>query len=251
MNIARWCSKNRTQIATTLSICFELAALYFTGKGVLQAKLAVDKLKEETPEPEPKAVIKTVAPFMLPAAVLTAGSITCKVLAEVWGVKKQAALAGAYAITTAALDQWKSETVKAVPEKFNDIKEAVAAKQTEESEKKVVEEVKKNPIPTVLSDGRIRTKESWHGHVFYITREEAYRIQNYWNAIINGGGRVSFNDILRDFSGEEDDAGDREGFDDTCASEPGQYIDISMCDSEIVDGVPTMIMRFRNEPIQF
>lgn len=246
----RWCSAHKTQIATGISIVSELAALYFTGKGVLQAKLAVDKLKEENPEPEPKTVAKTVVPFLLPAAVLTAGSITCKVLAEVWGVKKQVALAGAYAVTTAALDQWKEETAKVIPEKINDIRDAVATK-TEEKAPEVVEQVQKSPIPTVLSDGRIRTKETWHGHVFYITPVEASKIANYWNAIINGGSRVTFNDILRDLSGEEDDGGNGEGWDDTCSREPGQYIDISMCDSEIVDGVPTMLMRFRNEPIKF
>lgn len=194
------------------------------------------KLLEEAKEEKlskPKTVLK-VAPAYARTAGVAAGTVLCVLGANVLNKRKQASMAGAYALLSQSYSSYRGK----VREKIGD-----------EEEKKIHEEVKEEMKVTNKGESLIHVRDVYNDRCFDISRADFNDVKYCINRIYVSNGYASLNDLYKLLGLADTDVGDKYGWSEDDWSFTNEYfIDMYLADGEPDNGVPTQDICFSFGP---
>lgn len=196
--IKEFCVKNAPTILTGISIAELLAASYFWVKNTPKAQEKLKKAEEEKGEKLTKVeTVKTAAPAYIPAATMTAMTITTLLLANRIGAKQLAAAIAAYQLSEEAREEFKDAAFRTVGEKkMEEIDETLATSR-----------MKSVPITEdgIINTGKGKTLyfDAWSGRYFWSDRQFLHEVQNDLNEWRQDSKDVCLNDYYDEIGLEE------------------------------------------------
>lgn len=180
--------KNSPSILTGLACAGVLGTSALAVKATLKASKDLEKLYYQSEEPPTvKDKVKTVWKYYIPPAVCAIGTIGCCIGSNSINRRRNAAIAGAYALTQAAATEF-ADTAK----------EVLDDKTVEEIEEKVAnKKVNRDTDKEVLSTGKGETLflDSYSGRKFRSDLEFIRKVQNDLNAKILKDHYISLNEF--------------------------------------------------------
>lgn len=190
----------------------------------------------------PKEVFKLTWKYYIPVVASTALSVPCIIAGNRISSKRYAALATAYTISEAALQEYQEATREVVGEKkTKQIQETVDAKKLEETYKGG------NQI-ILTGNGESLFFESLSGRYFKSNWNDIAKAANELNATALGdmGGQITLNDWYRRLGLEDTDLGEEIGWD--LNGNPNNLIEIEISSHLTKDNVPCASISYRRRP---
>ena len=205
----------------------------------------IDSQTCEIVKPTKLECVKATWKCYIPAAVTGVASIACLVGASSVNARRNAALAAAYNLSTAALSEYKEKVIETIGEK----------KEKTVRDKVAGEQIKKNPVNNssvfITEKGKTLCLEPISGRYFKSDINEIKKAQNTVNQTIltdpfNSG--ASLNDFYDELGHPHTDMGDTLGWN----VESGLidfYISAQMADEESeYEGTPCIVLDYTNPP---
>lgn len=170
-------------ILTGLSIASSVTAIILSAQATIKAEKVIQEKGLETKTD----IVKNCWKFYIPTAVSTVTSITCAIGSNSVNAKRNAALAGAYALSADALKTYKEKTKELLGEKkASDIRDKIAQSQDFNANEKSV---------IMTGKGDILIKEMSSGQYFRSTMEAVQAAINQANRDLVTDGCVNLNDV--------------------------------------------------------
>lgn len=179
---------NSPTILTGMACAGVVGTAVLAAKASVKADRAIEKL-EYTSETEPtvKDKVKTVWKYYIPAAACGAATIGCCIGSNSINKRRNAAIAGAYAITQAAANEFKDTAAEVLDKKtMEEIEGKVAKKKVDSCEEE-----------DIIHTGKGETLflDSYSGRKFRSDLEYVRKVQNDLNAMILKEHYISLNEF--------------------------------------------------------
>ena len=187
-----------------------------------------------------KDIITKVAPVYIPSAIVGGLSIGCVIGASAINVRRNAALATAYAISESALKTYQEKVIETVGEKKEKaVREAVAQ-----------ETIKKNPIGSkeiiIIGSGEVRCIDAISGRRFMSSVQKIKDVENELNRRIISEMYISLNDLYDELGLSHTPIGDDLGWNIDWLDK--DMIKLATDTTMDEDGVPCLVMDYRITP---
>lgn len=236
-------SKHSPEILTGLGIAGMITTTILAVKATPRALDLIEDKKEElelkpSEKLHPIEVVKASWKCYIPAAITGATSVACLIGANSVNVRRNAALATAYNLSTTALAEYKEKVIETIGEKKE---QAVRDKIAEERIKK--DPVKQSAI-IVSGNGTTRCFDTITKRRFTSDIETIRKVVNDLNEkMINGEDYISLNDFYYELGLDGTSVGDELGWN---ISRGKIEVDFSaQLDS---DGVPCIVIEYLVAP---
>lgn len=240
--------KNAPSILTGMCVGSIGASVFLTAKGTIQATKILEKEQNERDESafenyhveqniDTLDKVKLCWKCYVPAALATGSAIACAIGSNTINVRRNAALASAYALASESLKTYKEQTQKFVGEnKMKAIHEGV-------SHDAVTKNAPDGSSIIVTGKGDLLCFDSWSGQYFYSCVDAINAAVNQANEELLNTGRISYNDYCYYLGIKSSQMGTTVGW----KIENG-LINISF-DSDLSDkNEPILVIRHNNEP---
>ena len=235
---ADWTIKNAPTILTAVGAAGVVLTAVAAGKASIKAKKALEDIPEDA---DIKEKAKVVAPIMAKPFLLGAATIGCIFYANHEHLKREAALAAVYSISSKALDEYEAKVIDTIGENKNKkIKDAIAE-----------DKVSKNPPPDAVvfsnDEGMTVCYDNYTGRYFKADIETIRKVQNDLNDIMIKDGFVALNEYYERLglpgikTGE--DIGWNVNYDD--------LIDFEFSSQLSEQGIPVLVINFRVDPKEY
>lgn len=225
--------QNSTVILTGVGVTGTITVAYLTGKASFQAAEIIRRNEENGPlELKEKAAL--VWPLYIPAAGISAVSITSIIMANRLDSKKAAALAAAYGLSERAFVEYKDKVVERLGEnKELQLREAIAQ-----------DRVNNNPVSQVImtGSGEVLCYDSITGRYFESTIETIKKAMNDINYRIMQHGHESLSAFYDEIGLPATSYSDEVGWNSS------QLLDISFSTTMSSDDRPCIAIDFTVAP---
>ena len=235
---ADWTIKNAPTILTAVGAAGVVLTAVAAGKASIKAKKALEDIPEDA---DIKEKAKVVAPIMAKPFLLGAATIFCIFYADHQHIKREAAVAAAYTLSSKALDEYEAKVIDTIGENKNKkIKDAIAE-----------DKVSKNPPPDTIvfsnDEGMTVCYDNYTGRYFKADIETIRKVQNDLNDIMIKDGFVALNEYYERLglpgikTGE--DIGWNVNYDD--------LIDFEFSSQLSEQSIPVLVINFRVDPKEY
>lgn len=182
---ADWAIKNAPTILIAIGSAGVVLTAVATGKASIKAKKALDEMPEDA---DIKEKAKVVAPIMAKPFLLGAATIFCILYANHQHLKREAAIAAAYTLSSRALEEYEGKVIETLGKaKDKKIRDAIAEDKVNENP----------PTPEFLENDepeKIICYDTWSGRYFRVIPENIDRAVNIVNSVMNSEGFASLNE---------------------------------------------------------
>lgn len=238
--------KNAPSILTGMCVGSIGASVFLTAKGTIQATkiLEEENVKRELQYDgqsfnniDTLDKVKLCWKCYVPAALATGSAIACAIGSNTINVRRNAALASAYALASESLKTYKEQTQKLVGEnKMKAIHEGV-------SHDAITKKAPDGSSVIVTGRGDLLCFDSWSGQYFYSSVDAINAAINQANEELLNTGRISYNDYCYYLGIKSSQMGTTVGW----KIENG-LINVSF-DSDLSEkNEPILVIRHNNEP---
>lgn len=236
--------KHEPEILMAMGISGLIFSTVWAIRATFKASNAIRDYKEskQIDKITPKEAFKLTWKFYWPVAASTALSVPCIIAGNRVSSKRYAALAAAYTISEAALQEYQDTTREIVGEKkARQIQESVDAKKLEETYKGG------NQI-ILTGNGESLFFEPLSGRYFKSNWNDISKAANELNASALGdmAGQITLNDWFRRLGLEDTEMGDEIGWD--LNGNPNNLIDIEISSHITKDNIPCGSISYRKNP---
>lgn len=195
-------TKHSPEILTGIGIAGMITTTVLAVKATPKAlRLLEEKQDNQLEKLTPIDVVKTTWKCYIPAAVTGVASITCLVGASSVSVKRNAALATAYQLSTTALNEYKAKVVETIGEK----------KEQAIREKIDKDHVDNNPVSQntviVTKKGSTLCMDGFSKRYFESDIEDLHKSINRLNAMLVREGEVCLNDLYDELGLDHSEVG--------------------------------------------
>lgn len=189
----------------------------------------------------PIEVIKTAWACYIPTVVVAALSATCLIGASSVNLRRNAALATAYALSESAMKEYQEKVLEEVgPKKEEAVRDAVAKKHLEEAEKTHVTSTRE----VILTErGNTLCLDSVSRRFFKSDIEFLRKVENELNRRMRDEMWVSLNDFYREIDLEESAIGDDIGW-----NIDRGYIQLEFSSQLTSEGTPCLVVNYALAP---
>ncbi|MBO7450871.1 MAG: Ig-like domain-containing protein [Clostridiales bacterium] len=232
-----WTIKNAPTILTAVGAAGVVLTAVAAGKASIKAKKVLEEMPEDA---DVKEKAKVVAPIMAKPFLLGLATIGCIFYANHEHLKREAALAAVYSLSSKALEEYEAKVIDTVGETKNKkIKDAIAE-----------DSVAKNPPPQpiiIQSEGtRIPCQDWWTGQWFVSDIETIRTIEDDINDELKADDdfvpiNYYYDRIGMELPGDGENIGWRKDSD----NDERFKFEYS---SVLHDNIPTLVVRFSMEP---
>ena len=233
--------KHSPEILTGIGITGMITTTVLAVRATPKALMLIEerKLDLNTEDLKKTEIIKTTWKCYIPTFVTGTLSIACIVGASSVNLRRNAALAAAYALSDSTLKEYREKVVEHIGEK----------KETEVRDAIAKNRIEKNPVETqqivVTKNGDTLCYEPLSGRYFKSDIEKIKRAVNEINRRMLDDTYVSLNDFYYEIELDETKIGNKLGWRvDTCG-----LIDIRFSSQLTNDGTPCLVMDFIDAPM--
>ena len=238
--VFNWTAKNAPTILTAVGVAGVVVTAVETGKATIKAKKVLDEMPEDA---DIKEKAKVVAPIMAKPFLAGAATVFCILASDRIHVKRNAAIAACYTLSSKALDEYEEKVVETIGEgKNKKIKDAIAE-----------DSVAKNPPSQTIiiqSEGtRIPCQDWWTGQWFTSDIETIRSIEDDINDELQSSDdfvpiNYYYDRIGMELPGDGENIGWRKDSDD---NERFKF----EFDHVLHDNIPTLVVRYNLEPRKY
>lgn len=238
-------ARHEPEILMGMGISGLIFSTVWAVRATFKASKAIKEYKEskQIEKITPKEAFKLTWRYYWPVAASTALSVPCIIVGNRVSNKRYAALATAYTISEAALQEYQDTTREIVGEKkAKQIQESIDAKQIEKTYKGT------NQI-ILTGNGESLFFEPLSGRYFKSNWNEISKAANELNAdaLTNMSGQITLNEWFTRLGLEDTEIGDRMGWE--LNSDPHNLIDIEISSHVTKDDIPCGSISYRNQPV--
>lgn len=238
-NLAKTVQHRSPVILTGLAIGGLVSTVFLTAKATPKAKDILDRVqKQEGRRPKNLQAIKLVWVCYIPPAVVGSLTIACIITAQSINTRRQSALAGAFAITENAFQEYRDHVVESFGK----------AKDRKIRDELVQKQVSENPPSSelvVIGSGNVLCLDTYTGRYFESTMEKIRSSQNDFNQdLLQGEMYLSVNEFYQYLGLPPTVVGEQVGF------SPENLLDIDFSTAMTDDGRPCLAISFRALPRQ-
>lgn len=238
-------SKHEPEILMSMGIGGMIFSLAWGIKASFKAARAIDKYKETYGKDKliAKETIKLTWKLYLPTVLSVAASIPCVIMSNKVSNKRYAAIATAYTISEAALQEYKDKTKEIIGEK--------KTKQIEESisDDRVTKTYSGGNQVILTGNGDSLFYEPLSGRYFKSNWNDILKAANELNseAITNMSGQTTLNDWFQKIGLETTEIGETLGW--NLMNNSSNLIDISISSHVTKDNVPCGAIYYNRQPV--
>lgn len=255
-NIRRAVSKHSPEILTGIGIAGMVTTAVMAVRATPKALILIEEEKERQNDEllreacengkeecarieklKPLDLIKTTWVCYIPSAVVGGLAIACLIGASSANLRRNAALATAYALSESALKEYQEKVVKTIGEKKEQAVRDEIAK----------EKLQKNPVVNqeviITEKGNTLCFDVISGRYFKSDIEKLRRIENELNRQMRDEMYISLNDFYYEVG-----LGDTKMGDDLGWNINEGYIDLSFSSQLAEDGTPCLVLDYRIAP---
>lgn len=233
--LSKFTIDNSPAILTGAAVAGTVVTTFLVSKATIKATRIYDLESSENPL-EPKEVFYLTWKLYLPAAISTASTIACIILAQRIGMRRTAALAAAYAISEKAWDEYKDKVIEKIGQnKEREIRDEIAQDQ-----------VKSNPVSqmVIIGAGSVLCYESFTGRYFLSDMESLRKAQNDLNFQVQNDYYASLTDFYNLISLPRTDYSDEVGWNSDA------LLELAFSTVLTEDGRPCLSISFKVTPIR-
>ena len=238
-------SKHEPEILMSMGIGGMIFSLAWGIKASFKAARAIDKYKETYGKDKltAKETIKLTWKLYLPTVLSVAASVPCVIMSNKVSNKRHAAIATAYTISEAALQEYKDKTKEIIGEK--------KTKQIEESisDDRVTKTYSGGNQVILTGNGDSLFYEPLSGRYFKSNWNDILKAANELNseAITNMSGQTTLNDWFQKIGLETTEIGETLGW--NLMNNSSNLIDISISSHITKDNVPCGAIYYNRQPV--
>lgn len=238
-------SKHEPEILMSMGIGGMIFSLAWGIKASFKAARAIDKYKETYGKDKltAKETIKLTWKLYLPTVLSVAASVPCVIMSNKVSNKRYAAIATAYTISEAALQEYKDKTKEIIGEK--------KTKQIEESisDDRVTKTYSGGNQVILTGNGDSLFYEPLSGRYFKSNWNDILKAANELNseAITNMSGQTTLNDWFQKIGLETTEIGETLGW--NLMNNSSNLIDISISSHITKDNVPCGAIYYNRQPV--
>lgn len=238
-------SKHEPEILMSMGIGGMIFSLAWGIKASFKAARAIDKYKETYGKDKltAKETIKLTWKLYLPTVLSVAASVPCVIMSNKVSNKRYAAIATAYTISEAALQEYKDKTKEIIGEK--------KTKQIEESisDDRVTKTYSGGNQVILTGNGDSLFYEPLSGRYFKSNWNDILKAANELNseAITNMSGQTTLNDWFQKIGLETTGIGETLGW--NLMNNSSNLIDISISSHVTKDNVPCGAIYYNRQPV--
>ena len=238
-------SKHEHEILMSMGIGGMIFSLAWGIKASFKAARAIDKYKETYGKDKltAKETIKLTWKLYLPTVLSVAASVPCVIMSNKVSNKRYAAIATAYTISEAALQEYKDKTKEIIGEK--------KTKQIEESisDDRVTKTYSGGNQVILTGNGDSLFYEPLSGRYFKSNWNDILKAANELNseAITNMSGQTTLNDWFQKIGLETTEIGETLGW--NLMNNSSNLIDISISSHITKDNVPCGAIYYNRQPV--
>lgn len=232
--------KRAPEVLTGVGIAGMITTTIFAVKATPKAMMLIEERKLDLDVEKLGAVetVKTVWPCYIPAAVTGVVSISCLVGASSVNMRRNAALATAYALSESTLKDYQDKVVETIGEKkITEVRDAIAK-----------DKIDKNPVTgsevLVTEKGDTLCYEPLSGRYFKSDIERIKRALNELNMMLIKNGYISLNDFYCEIGLGETKLGEELGW-----RIENDMIDIHFSTHLASNGEPCLVVDFLKPPV--
>lgn len=180
-----WTVKNSPTILTAVGAAGVILTAVAAGKASIKAKKVLDEMPEDT---DVKEKARVVAPIMAKPFLIGAATIFCIFYANHQHLKREAALAATYAVSSRALEEYEAKVVESIGKtKEKKIRDSIA-------EDKVNANPPSNELLENEEPDKIICYDAWSSRYFKAVPEDIDKALNQVNSVMNSEGFAPLND---------------------------------------------------------
>ena len=238
-------SKHEPEILMSMGIGGMIFSLAWGIKASFKAARAIDKYKETYGKDKltAKETIKLTWKLYLPTVLSVAASVPCVIMSNKVSNKRYAAIATAYTISEAALQEYKDKTKEIIGEK--------KTKQIEESisDDRVTKTYSGGNQVILTGNGDSLFYKPLSGKYFKSNWNDILKAANELNseAITNMSGQTTLNDWFQKIGLETTEIGETLGW--NLMNNSSNLIDISISSHITKDNVPCGAIYYNRQPV--
>lgn len=238
-------SKHEPEILMSMGIGGMIFSLAWGIKASFKAARAIDKYKETYGKDKltAKETIKLTWKLYLPTVLSVVASVPCVIMSNKVSNKRYAAIATAYTISEAALQEYKDKTKEIIGEK--------KTKQIEESisDDRVTKTYSGGNQVILTGNGDSLFYEPLSGRYFKSNWNDILKAANELNseAITNMSGQTTLNDWFQKIGLETTEIGETLGW--NLMNNSSNLIDISISSHITKDNVPCGAIYYNRQPV--
>ena len=228
-------SKHSPEILMGIGIAGMLTTTILAVRSTPKALRLIDEKKEEmkTEKLAPIDTVKTCWKCYIPAAVTASLSVACLISANSVNVRRNAALATAYALSETALKEYQEKVVETIGEKKEQVVHDAIAK----------DKVERNPVSTseviITEKGNTLCYDTVSGRYFKSDIEKLKQAANELNFRLRDEMYISVNDFYYEIGLKSISIGDDIGWN----IDKG-YINLKFSSQLADDGTPCLVLSY-------
>ena len=230
--------KRSPEILTGIGIAGMITTTVLAVKATPKAYLIIeDERSVKDDDLTPLDVVKCTWKCYIPATLTCAASVACLIGASSVNLKRNAALATAYQLSTTALNEYKNKVVEVIGEKrANDIREKIAD-----------DKIKNNPVGgsqvIVTGGGDSLCYDCLGGRYFKSSMDKIKKAENEINRLMLRDMYVSLNEFYDELGLEHTKLGDELGW-----NMDDGLIEFSFSSHLAEDGTPCLVILYNVYP---
>lgn len=231
-------TKHSPEILTGIGIAGMITTTIFAVRATPKAVKLIEEVKKEK-EDNLTAVemVKTAWKCYIPSVVIGGISIGCLIGANSVNLRRNAALATAYAISESAFSEYKDKVIHQIGEKKEkEIKGEIAQ-----------DHINKNPVSKnevfITEKGNTLCYDKLSGRYFKSDKEKIVRAENELNRQMRYDNYISLNEFYYALGLDEIDIGDDLGW-----NIDNGYIELSFASKLADDGTPCLVLDYKVAP---
>lgn len=237
-----WTCKNSPTILTAVGAAGVVLTAVAAGKASIKAKKVLDEMPEDA-DLEEKA--RVVAPIMAKPFLLGAGTIFCIFYANHQHLKREAAIAALYSVSSKALDSYETKVIETIGETKNKkIRDAIA-------EDKINADPPEDGILEDDEPNKIICYDTWSARYFKIIPEDIDKALNVVNSVMNTDGFAPLNQWYEAIGLSGVENGEDIGW---CLNEDGLLeLEPYRCQTSVLykDRYPVRVLTFNVKPREY
>ncbi len=238
-NVKRFTIKHSPEILTGLGIAGMITTAVMTGNATIKAVKLIENKKEtnDFSELTKKETIKIVWRCYFPPVVTGVVSTACIIFASSVNLKRNTALAAAYALSETALKEYQDKVVEVIGEKKERLVKDSVAKDI----------ISKNPVNNneviITEKGNTLCYDVISGRYFKSDIEKIKQIKNELNSRMLNDSDISLNDFYYELGLDSILIGDDLGWNVNKG-----LIDLDFSSQLSADGEPCLVINYRVAP---
>lgn len=233
--------KHSPEILTGIGIAGMITTTVLAVKATPKALMLIEekKLDLDTEKLGPVETVKTVWPCYIPPVVTGVMSIGCLVGASSVNIRRNAALATAYALSETTLKDYQEKVIETIGEKKeSEVKDLIAQ-----------DKLNKNPIVDdkiiITGKGDSLCYIELLGTPFRSSRDQIERARNAFNDYLLKNTHASLNDFYEALGLEDTKIGDDLGWD----IQSNGMMELNFSSLVASNGEPCLVVIFNNPPV--